>query len=73
MHYLLARQKLSASLRRKRSEASLTQSITPSDQRSREEKSIPYRHAGYPALLEALGDSYMDEYKPGVSDASKAL
>lgn len=73
MHHLLARQKSSASLRRRRSEASFTPSLTPSDQRPREEKSAPYRNASYPTLLETLCDSYMDESKLGVTDASKAL
>lgn len=73
MHHLLARQKSSPSLRRKRSEASLTHSATPSDQRPREAKSVPYADASYPTLLETLGDSYMDESKLGVTDASKAL
>ncbi|KAK5228842.1 hypothetical protein LTR47_008257 [Exophiala xenobiotica] len=73
MHPLLARQKSSASLRRKRSETSLTRSVTPSDQRPREEKSAPYRNPSYQALLEALGDSYMKESKLGITDASKAL
>ena len=73
MHHLLARQKSSVSLRRKRSETSLTRSATPSDQRPREEKSAPYRNASYPTLLETLGDSYMDESRLGITDASKAL
>jgi hypothetical protein len=73
MHHLIARQKSTASLRRKRSESSLVTSVTPSDQRPREEKSAPYRHASYPTLLETLGDSYMDESKLGIADASKAL
>ena len=73
MHHLLARQKSSASLRRKRSETSLTRSATPSDQRPREEKSAPYRNASYPTLLETLGDSYMDESPLGITDTSKAL
>lgn len=73
MHHLLARQKSSTSLRRKRSETSLTRSVTPSDQRPREEKSAPYRNASYPSLLETLGDSYMNESLLGITDASKAL
>jgi hypothetical protein len=73
MHHLLARYKSSTSLRRKRSELSLTTSATPSDQKPREEKSGPYRNASYPALLETLGNSYMDESKLGVTDASNVL
>ncbi|KAK5264343.1 hypothetical protein LTR96_010360 [Exophiala xenobiotica] len=64
MHHLLERQI---------SETSLTRSVTPSDQRPREEKSAPYRNPSYQALLEALGDSYMKESKLGITDASKAL
>lgn len=73
MHHLLARKKSTTSLRRKRSEASLTTSATPSDQKPRGEKSGPYRNASYPTLLETLGDSYMDESKLGVTDASNVL
>ena len=73
MHHLLARPKLSASSRRKQSEASLTASATLSDQKSRVEKSAPYQKASYPTLLETVGDSYMVEYKLGITDASKVL
>ena len=73
MHHLLARKKSSASLRRKQSESSLTRSVTPSDQRPREEKSAPYRTASYPTLLETLGDSYMRASALDITDASKAL
>ncbi len=73
MHHLVAKQKSTASLRRKRSDASLVTSMTPSDQRPREEKSAPYRNASYPTLLETLGDSYMDQYKLGITDASMVL
>jgi len=73
MHRLIARQKSTASLRRKRSEPSLTPSATPSDQRPREEKIAPYRNPSYPTLLETLGDSYMDESELGITDVSKVL
>ena len=73
MHHLIARQKSTASLRRQRSEPSLTPSTTPSDQRPREEKSAPYRNPTYPTLLETLGDSFMDESELGITDASKVL
>lgn len=73
MHRLIARQKSTASLRRKRSEPSLTPSATPSDQRPREEKIAPYRNPSYPTLLETLGDSYMDDSELGITDASKVL
>lgn len=62
-----------ASLRRKRSESSLATSVTPSDQRPREEKSAPYSSTNYTLLLEALGDSYMDESELGITEASKVL
>ncbi|KAI9799428.1 MAG: hypothetical protein M1825_004528 [Sarcosagium campestre] len=65
IHHLLAR--------RKSSGASLTASVTPSDQRPREEKSAPYMNASYPTLLETLGNSYMNKFELGVQDASKAL
>ena len=73
MHPLLARQKSTSSLPRKRSQTSLARSATPSDQRPREEKSAPYRNASYPTLLETLGDSYMDESPLEITDESKAL
>ena len=50
--------KLPTSLRRKRSDSSLTES---SDQKKRESKSVPYRNTRYPILLEAKG-SYMFEF-----------
>ena len=62
-----------ASLRRKRSESSLATSVTPSDQRPREEKSAPYCQANYPHFLQTLGDSYMDESALGITDSSKAF
>jgi hypothetical protein len=78
MHHLIARHKSPASLQRKRSEPSLVTSsliisVTPSDQRPREEKSASYKTAGYPTLLENLGDSYMDESTLGITDASQVL
>ncbi|MCJ1403511.1 hypothetical protein MMC11_006734 [Xylographa trunciseda] len=73
MHYLIARQKSTASHRRKQSESSLNTSVTPSDQKPREEKSAPYKKASYPTLLETLSGSYMDVSKLGISDASKVL
>ena len=73
MYHLLARKKSAGSLRRKRSDSSLVTSVTPSDQRPREEKSAPYRSPMYETLLESLGNSYMKSSKLGISDASKAL
>lgn len=73
MHHLIARQKSTASLRRKRSDTSLGTSVTPSDQKPREEKSALYGKASYPTSLEILGDFYMYESKLGITDASKIL
>ncbi|KAF2871234.1 hypothetical protein BDV95DRAFT_573569 [Massariosphaeria phaeospora] len=75
MNHLLARRKSTPSLRRKRSEGSLAaSSITPSDQKPREEKSAPYTTARYEILLETKG-SYMGRYvgenEEGVSKESK--
>lgn len=74
MHRVLARKKSSASLRRKRSEPSLiTQSsATPSDQRPREEKSAPYRHARYELQLRERG-IFMDKHGKDITDKSKRL
>lgn len=73
MSHLLARQKSTASLRRKRSDTSLVTSVTPSDQKPREQKSTPYISAMYETLLESLGNSFMKNSKLGISEASKAL
>ena len=76
MQHLLARQRSSASLRRKRSDSSLVTSVasTQSDQRPREEKSAPYRSTSYAVLLEALGNSYMDDdSEQGITSDSKIL
>ncbi|KAK5312409.1 hypothetical protein LTR93_011353 [Exophiala xenobiotica] len=63
MSHVLARKKSTASLRRKRldTDSGAPSSITPSDQKSREEKSAPYRDPRYRVLLEAMG-SYMDKH-----------
>ncbi|KUI60141.1 hypothetical protein VP1G_07378 [Cytospora mali] len=47
-------------------------SITPSDQRPREEKTAPYMNAQYPLLLETKG-SYMRKSPLGITDDSKRL
>lgn len=73
MHHLIARQKSTTSLRRKRSDTSLGTSVTPSNQKPREEKSALYGKASYPTSLELLGDSYMYESNLGITDASKIL
>lgn len=69
IYRVLARKKLSASLRRERSEPSLiTQSsATPSDQRPREEKSAPYRHASYELQLRERG-ILMDKHRKDITD-----
>lgn len=74
MQRVLARKKSSASLRRKRSEPSLiTQSsATPSDQRPREEKSAPYRHARYELQLRERG-IFMDKHGKDITDNAKRL
>lgn len=74
MKHLLARKKSSPSLRRKRSESDFTTptSITPSDQKPREEKSAPYRDIRYKTLLAAKG-SFMDKSDLGITDASRTL
>ncbi|KAK0655516.1 hypothetical protein B0T16DRAFT_319730 [Cercophora newfieldiana] len=64
---LLARKKSSSNQR----SISAT-SITPSDQKPREEKSAPYRDARYPLLLQTKG-SYMDISELGITDTSKKL
>ncbi|KAH0848361.1 hypothetical protein AYO21_04387 [Fonsecaea monophora] len=74
MSHLFARKKSTDSLRRKRSdsESSAPSSTTPSDQKSREEKSAPYRDPRYRILLEAVG-SYMDKSELDITKESKAL
>ena len=71
MHRLLAKKKSTASLRRKRSEASIITSSTPSDLQA--EKSAPYKNPSYETVLEREASSYMDKYKPGVTEASVRL
>jgi hypothetical protein len=72
----LARKKSSASLRRKRSDASINTETaptrTPSDQLPREQKSAPYRHPRYETQLGERG-SFMGKYKEGISVKSKEI
>ncbi|KAK3366657.1 hypothetical protein B0T24DRAFT_658999 [Lasiosphaeria ovina] len=70
MDRLLARKKLLASLRRKRSESGL--SSTPSDQKPREDKSAPYRNPQYELVLNTKG-IFMKEPKEDIGGASKLL
>lgn len=74
MELLLAPRRSSSSLRREEFDAgSMTpRSITPSDQRPREEKSAPYKDPRYPTLLETKG-SFMRDDKDGVSEKSMDL
>lgn len=71
MFCLLIKKKSTASLRRKRSEASFISSTTPSDLQA--EKSAPYKNPSYETVLKKEAGSYMDKYKPGVTEASKTL
>ncbi|OCL06954.1 hypothetical protein AOQ84DRAFT_432391 [Glonium stellatum] len=72
MNYLLARKRSTPSLRRKRLEGSLGVSSTaPSDQKPREEKSVPYRDTRYETLLATKG-RFMDISKQGIMDVSGA-
>lgn len=71
MHRLLAKKKSTASLRRKRSEASFITSTTLSDLQA--EKSAPYKNPSYETVLEREAGSYMDRYRPGVTEASERL
>ncbi|OAT10603.1 hypothetical protein BDBG_06423 [Blastomyces gilchristii SLH14081] len=71
MSHLLARKTSTSSLRRKPSEStSVASSTTPSDQKSREEKSTPYGNARYRTL--ETKDSFMKESKLGITDVSKS-
>ena len=67
MSFPLAQKKSSSSLRRKASESGAS---TPSDQKPREEKSAPYRHPGYEALL-ATKNSFMKKSAEGITNTSK--
>ena len=74
MSHVLARKKSTGSLRRKRSDSELAEqsSNTPSDQKSREAKSTPYRDARYEVLLSTKG-SFMDKDNLGIVEKSKVL
>jgi hypothetical protein len=52
--------------------ASESGASTPSDQKPREEKSAPYRHPGYEALL-ATKNSFMKKSAEGITNTSKDL
>jgi len=74
MSHLLARLKSSSSLRGKQSEAGAAtpSSTTPSDDKPREAKSIPYARPSYATVLATKG-SFMDKSDLGITDASKSL
>ena len=74
LNHLLARKKSSSSLRGKQSEASSTapSSATPSDQKPREAKSIPYTRPSYETILATKG-SFMGNFDLDITDASKKL
>ncbi|KAB5572275.1 hypothetical protein GE09DRAFT_1098838 [Coniochaeta sp. 2T2.1] len=79
---LFAKKKASTSLSRKRSGSNSSttpsqdtisaRSMTPSDQKPREEKSAPYRNAQYPLLLQTKG-SYMGKSPLGITAESRSL
>ncbi|KAF2245184.1 hypothetical protein BU26DRAFT_386315, partial [Trematosphaeria pertusa] len=75
-HHALARKRSSASLRRKRSDASINAETvltrTPSDQQPREQKSAPYKHPRYEGQLRERG-SFMGKYEEGITAESKEL
>ena len=66
MDHLLAQKKLPPSTRQSES------SVTPSDQKTREEKNGPYMNPSYPARLESKG-SFMWQDKEGVSEKNKTI
>ncbi|KAL7928015.1 hypothetical protein V8C35DRAFT_285588 [Trichoderma chlorosporum] len=70
MEHVLARKRSLFSLRRKRSDSA--SSVTPSDQRPREEKSAAYRDSRYESLLKTKG-CYMQNSKEGIMDESKQI
>lgn len=72
MEHLLARKKSSSSLGRKRSGSGSATSVTPSDQRPREEKTAPYRDPRYKILLATKG-SFMDKSDLGITEKSKSM
>ncbi|KAL8407612.1 hypothetical protein RB594_006438 [Gaeumannomyces avenae] len=70
MKGLLARNKSSSTLSRKRSNSA---SLTPSDQKPHEEKSAPYRDQRYETLLEVKGSYMARAPSLPLPDATKAL
>jgi hypothetical protein len=74
MNHLLAKKKSSSSLRSKQLEVSsiIPSSTTPSDQKPREAKSIPYTRPSYETVLATKG-SFMGKSDLGIIDVSKML
>jgi len=68
MNPLLAQKKSLSSLSRKQLEVG---SVTPSDQKPREIKSIPYQDPCYETVLVTKG-SYIGKYKLGTTDTNKS-
>ena len=78
MSHLFAKQKSAASLRRKRSELASIESVsdapsstTPSDQKPREAKSVPYQDPRYETLLATKG-SFMGKPTLGITEKSQS-
>ncbi|KAF2005978.1 hypothetical protein P154DRAFT_570707 [Amniculicola lignicola CBS 123094] len=76
VQHALPRKRSKSSLRRKRSDASIStetvQTRTPSDQQPREQKSAPYRHPRYEGQLQERG-SFMDDHDEGITTESEKL
>lgn len=74
MNHLPAKKKSSSSLRVKQSEVSsiILSSTTPSNQKPREAKSIPYARPSYETVL-ATKSSFMGKSNLGITDISKKL
>ncbi|PQE05336.1 phosphatidylserine decarboxylase protein [Rutstroemia sp. NJR-2017a BVV2] len=74
MNHLLARKKSSSSFRGKQSEAgsAAPSSTTPSDQKPREAKSLPYARPSYETVLATKG-SFIGKFELGITDESKRL
>ncbi|KAJ4286962.1 hypothetical protein N0V90_012842 [Kalmusia sp. IMI 367209] len=76
VQHQLARKRASASLRRKRSDASINAETvptpTPSDQQPREQKSAPYKHPWYQGQLGERG-SFVGTYEERIVAVSKEI
>lgn len=74
MEHLLARKNSSSSLRSKQPESSCwaTSSITPSDQKPREQKTLPYNSTRYETLLATI-NIFMTKHNKCITEMSKAF